>query len=131
MVPCLKKRDVMRYMLRDKKVTTIPTDPSDTTPSVPLGRANSNKAKLHTPRRSSLAVCNVGKPPLAPTPMASNTSRRVTFGPTTTATTAPTALTTVENVSLVSSVGPSVLFALIVALDAPLLPATVYEKHQY
>ena len=37
----------------------------------------------------------------------------------------------VENVSLVSSVGPSVLFALIVALDAPLLPATVYEKHQY
>ena len=36
----------------------------------------------------------------------------------------------VENVSLVSSVGPSVLFALIVALDAPLLPATVYEKHQ-
>ena len=37
----------------------------------------------------------------------------------------------VENVSLVSSVGPSVLFALIVALDAPPLPATVYEKHQY
>ena len=37
----------------------------------------------------------------------------------------------VENVSLVSSVGPSVLFALIVALDAPLLPATVCEKHQY
>ena len=30
----LKKRDVMRYMLRDKKVTTIPTDPSATTPSV-------------------------------------------------------------------------------------------------
>ena len=37
----------------------------------------------------------------------------------------------VENVSPVSSVGPIVLFALIVALDAPLLPATVYEKHQY
>ena len=44
----LKKRDVMRYMLRDKKVTTIPTDPSITTPSVPLGRSNSNKAKLET-----------------------------------------------------------------------------------
>ena len=33
----LKKRDVMRYMLRDKKVTTITTDPSVTTPSVPVG----------------------------------------------------------------------------------------------
>ena len=75
----LKKRDVMRYMLRDKKVTTIPTDPSVTTPSVPLGRSNSNKAKLETARRSSLAVYNVGKPPLAPTPMASNPSRRVTL----------------------------------------------------
>ena len=44
----LKKRDVMRYMLCDKKVTTIPTDPSITMPSVPLGRSNSNKAKLET-----------------------------------------------------------------------------------
>ena len=36
----------------------------------------------------------------------------------------------VENVSLVTWVGPSVLSAVIVALDAPLLPATVYEMHQ-
>ena len=36
----------------------------------------------------------------------------------------------VENVSPVSSFGPSALFALIVALDAPQLPATVCEKHQ-
>ena len=36
----------------------------------------------------------------------------------------------VENVSLVSSVGPSALFALIVALDAPQLPATIHEMHQ-
>ena len=60
----------MRYMLRDKKVTTISTDQRVTTPSVPLGRTNSNKVKLETARRSSLAVCNVGKPPLAPMPMA-------------------------------------------------------------
>ena len=37
----------------------------------------------------------------------------------------------VENVSLVSSVGPSVLSALIVALNAPQLPATGYEIHQH
>ena len=37
----------------------------------------------------------------------------------------------VENVSLVSSAGPSALSALIVALDAPLLSATVCEKHQH
>ena len=67
----LEKRNLMRYMLRDKKVTTIPTDTSVTTPSVPLG---SNKAKLETAWRSSLAVFNVGKPPLAPMPMASNTT---------------------------------------------------------
>ena len=91
----LKKRDIMRYMLRDKKVNTIPTDVSVTMPSVPLGRSNSNKAKLETARQLSLAMHNVGKPPLAPTPMASNTNRRVTFGPTTTATTAPMAPTTV------------------------------------
>ena len=57
----LKKRNVMRHMLCDKKVTTIPTDPT-TTPSVPLGRTNSNKAKLETAWRLSLAMYNVGKP---------------------------------------------------------------------
>ena len=46
---------------------------------------NSNKAKLETSRRLSLAIFNVGKPLLAPTPMASNVTHRVTFGPTTTA----------------------------------------------
>ena len=70
----LVKRNVMRYMLHDKKVTTIPSGASGFTPSVPLGRTNSNKAKLETAWRSSLAMHNVGKPPLAPTPMASNTS---------------------------------------------------------
>ena len=39
-------------------------------------------------------MCNVGKPPLAPTPMASNATRRVTFGPTTAATTTPATVTT-------------------------------------
>ena len=37
----------------------------------------------------------------------------------------------VENVSLVLSFGPSALSALIVALNAPQLPATVYDMHQY
>ena len=36
----------------------------------------------------------------------------------------------VENVSLVLSNGPSLLSALIVPLDAPVLPATVHDKHQ-
>ena len=53
---------------------SIPLDPSVTTPSVPLGRTNSNKEKLETAQRSSLAVYNIGEPPLAPTPMASNTT---------------------------------------------------------
>ena len=37
----------------------------------------------------------------------------------------------VENVSLVMLFGPSVLSALIVALNTPQLPTTVCEKHQY
>ena len=37
----------------------------------------------------------------------------------------------VENVSLVSSFGPSALFALIVALDAPQLLATVYRSEEH
>ena len=81
-------------MLRDKKVTTIPSTGSGFTPSVPLGRSNSNKAKLETARQSSLAMYNVGKPPLAPTPMAGNVPRRVMFGPTTAATTTPATVTT-------------------------------------
>ena len=89
----LKKRDVMRHMLCDKQVTTIPSDPNVTTPSVPLGRMNSNKAQLETARRLSLAMHNVGKPPLAPTPMASNVPRWVTFGPTMAATTMPATVT--------------------------------------
>ena len=71
----LEKRNVMHYMLRNKKVTTIPSTASGFAPSVPLGRSNTNKAKLETARQSSLAMYNVGKPPLAPTPMASNAPR--------------------------------------------------------
>ena len=70
----LEKNNIMRYMLCDKKVTNIPTDASSSAPSVPLGRSNSNKAKLETAQQSSLAMYNVGKPPLAPTPTASNTN---------------------------------------------------------
>ena len=51
---------------------------------------------------------NVGKPPLAPTPMASNTNRRVTFGPMMTATTAATAPTTVTTAAApVAVTGPT------------------------
>ena len=37
----------------------------------------------------------------------------------------------VENVSLVSVLEPSVLLALTVAVDAPLLPVGTYGAHQY
>ena len=80
-------------MICDKKVTTIPSTGSGFTPSVPLGRSNSNKAKLETARQLSLAMYNVGKPPLAPTPMAGNVPCWVTFGPTTAATTTPATVT--------------------------------------
>ena len=50
---------------------------------------------------------NVGKPPLAPTLMASNTNRRVTFGPTTTATTTPAAVTAAAPVA---AMGPTTVY---------------------
>ena len=104
----LGKQMVMRYVMREMKVTTIPLATSATMPNVPLGRSNSNKAKLETAQQLSLAMCNVGKPPLAPMPMASNVTRRVTSGPTTAApnppvtvtTPAPTAATTTPAVTM-------------------------------
>ena len=39
-------------------------------------------------------MCNVGKLPLAPTPMASNFTHQVTFGPTATAPNPPVTMTT-------------------------------------
>ena len=72
----------------------MPSDASGSTPSVPMGRLNSNKAKLETARQLSLAMYNVGKPPLAPTPMVSNVPHWVTFNPTTAATMTPATVTT-------------------------------------
>ena len=71
----LNKRVVMRHMMRDTKVTTIPSASISNMPNVPLGRSNSNEAKLEMARRSSLAMFNVGKPLLAPTPMANTGTR--------------------------------------------------------
>ena len=100
----------MRHMMCDTKVTTIPSATSATMPSVPLRGLNSNKAKLEMAQQLSLAMYNVGKPPMAPTPMASNVTHRVTFGPTTMApnptvmTTTPTAtMTTVPVSALVTA----------------------------
>ena len=71
----LKKRSVMRYMMRDTKVTTIPLASIIFTPNVPLGQLNLNKAKLEMAWRSSLAMFNVGKPSLAPTRTATTGTR--------------------------------------------------------
>ena len=42
----LGKQTVMRHMMHNMKVTTIPSATSATLPNVPLGRSNLNKAKL-------------------------------------------------------------------------------------
>ena len=70
----LGKRMIMQHMMHEMKVTTIPSMTGITMPSIPLGQSNSNKVKLEMARQSSLAMDNVGKLPLAPTPMASNVS---------------------------------------------------------
>ena len=44
----LEKSNVMRHMLRNKKVTMMPSAASGSVPSVPLGRLNSDKVKLET-----------------------------------------------------------------------------------
>ena len=88
------KQTVIRYMMRETKVTTMPSATSATAPNVPLGQSNSNMAKLEMAWQSSLVMCNIGKPPLAPTPMASNVTCWVTFGPTTTAPNPPVTTTT-------------------------------------
>ena len=85
---------MMHYMMCDSKVTTIPSATGITAPSVPLGRSNLNEVKLEMAWRLSLAMYNVGKPPMAPTSMASNVAQWVTFGPTTTAPNPNTASTT-------------------------------------
>ena len=71
----LNKRIVMRCMMHDTKVTTIPLANIVSTPNVTLGRSNSNKAKLEMAWQLSLAMFNVGKPPLAPMPMANTGTR--------------------------------------------------------
>ena len=71
----LTKHMLVRFMMRETKVTTIPSVASVSLPSVPLGRLNSNKANIETAWQSSLVMHNVGKPLLAPMPMASNASR--------------------------------------------------------
>ena len=90
----LGKQMVMRYMMHKTKVTMIPSATSATMPNVPLGQSKSNKAKLETAWQSSLAMYNVGKPPLAPMPMASNVTHWVTFGPTRAAPNPPIPVTT-------------------------------------
>ena len=90
----LEKQTVLRHMMRETKVTTMPLATSVNAPNFPLGQTNSNKAKLEKARQSSLAMCNVGKLPLAPAPMASNVTYWVTFGPTMTAPNPPITVTT-------------------------------------
>ena len=84
---------VMRYMMCEMKVTTKASATSATAPNIPLGQSNSNKAKLEMARQLSLAMHNVGKLPLAPTPLASNVTCWVTFGPATTAPNPPVTAT--------------------------------------
>ena len=83
----------MHYMMHKMKVTAMPLATSATTPKVPLGQSNSNKAKLETAQQLSLVMHHIGKLPLAPTPMASSVTRWVTFGPTTTAMNPPVTTT--------------------------------------
>ena len=89
----LEKQTVMCYMMCETKLTAIPSATGVTTPNVPLGQSNSNKAKLETAWQSSLAMYNVGKLLLAPMPMASNVNCRVTFGPTMAASNLPATMT--------------------------------------
>ena len=120
----LEKRNVMRHMLRNNKVTTIPSGASGFTPSVPLGHSNSNKVKLETAWRLSLAMHNVGKPPLAPTPMASNATRRVTFGLTAAATATPATATTAAPTAVV---GPTTTYVVSCASEFDKGRTTLFE----
>ena len=76
----LSKCTLMCHMMHEHKVTTVPLTTGDSMPSVPLSQSDSSKTKLEAARQSSLAMCNVGKPLLAPMPMAGKTLCRVTFG---------------------------------------------------
>jgi hypothetical protein len=79
------KNTVNRYILRQRKVTQLPEDRETTTPNAtPVFKKDSNKAKLEASRRSSLAMFNLGKPPLtSATTTTTNPRTRVTFGGTT------------------------------------------------
>ena len=68
----LSKHTLMQNMMGDTKVNTVPSTAIASAPGVPLGRLNSDKAKLETAWQLSLAMFNVGKPLLAPTPTAGN-----------------------------------------------------------
>ena len=61
---------LMCHMLHECKVTTLLTTTGDATSSVPLTSSDSNKAKLEAAWQLSLAMFNLGKPPLAPVLMA-------------------------------------------------------------
>ena len=118
----LSKRGVMRCIMRDTKVTTIPSANIIATPNVPLGRSNSNKAKLEMAQRLSLVMYNVGKLPLAPTPIASNVTRRVTFGPTTAATnTATTGTTAAPTAATMTPMAATMMVPVMMTLMAPTL----------
>ena len=105
------KCTLMRCTMHDTKATTVSTTASVSVPGVPLGRLNSDKAKLEMAWQSSPQMFDIGKPLLAPAPMASNVSRWVTFGPTmaaamppaTVATPAPVAATTTLTVAMAST----------------------------
>ena len=60
----------MCHMPRERKVTTLPATDGDTAPIVPLTWSDLNKAMLEQAQQLNLAMCSLGKTPLARTPMA-------------------------------------------------------------
>ena len=120
----VNERNVMCYMMRNAKVTTIPLASIITTPNVPLGRLNSNKAKLETARRSSLAMCDVGKPVLAPTPTANTGTRQVTFGPNTTASNA--GMTSTPAAPTAASTAPAANTAMVLVTTMVTAPTSTH-----
>ena len=71
----LSKCVLIQHKMRDTKVTAILSPASVSTPSILLGQLDSNKAKLEAAWQSSLATHNIGKPLLAPLPMAGSANR--------------------------------------------------------
>ena len=62
-------------MMQNHKMTTIPSTASDFMPSVLVAQLDSNKAKLEAAWQLSLAMHNIGKPPLASMPTAGSTMK--------------------------------------------------------